>query len=68
MPGAYPRLSTIALTGATLPYILKLADNGLDALRADPGFGKGVNTHNGHIRCSAVAEALDLMDSFRAFA
>jgi len=68
MPGAYPRLSTIALTSATLPYILKLADNGLNALRAEPGFSKGVNTHNGDINCSAVAEALGLMDRFRAFA
>ena len=68
MPGAYPRLSTIALTSATLPYLFKLADNGLDALRTDPGFGKGVNTLNGHINCRAVAEALGLMDRFRAFA
>jgi alanine dehydrogenase len=67
MPGAYPRLSTIALTSATLPYALKLADGGLDALRADPGFGKGVNTFNGHISCQAVAEALELMDRFEEF-
>jgi alanine dehydrogenase len=68
MPGAYPRLSTIALTSATLPYALKLADHGLDALRTDPGFRKGVNTHAGHITCKAVAEALGLMDRFREFA
>jgi len=68
MPGAYPRLSTIALTSATLPYALKLADYGLDALRTDPGFGKGVNTRAGHISCKAVAEAVGLMDRFREFA
>jgi len=68
MPGAYPRLSTIALTSATLPYALKLADHGLDALRTDPGFGNGVNTHAGHITCKAVAAALGLMDRFREFA
>ena len=67
MPGAYPKLSTMALTGATLPYVLKLADQGLDALRCDPGFGKGVNTHGGYISCKAVAEALDLTDSFEPF-
>jgi len=68
MPGAYPRLSTIALTSATLPYALKLADHGLGALRTDPGFGKGVNTHAGYITCRAAAEALGLMDRFREFA
>ncbi len=68
MPGAYPRLSTIALTNATLPYALKLAENGLDALLTDPGFGKGVNTFRGHISCRAVAEALKRMDRFEEFA
>lgn len=68
MPGAYPRLSTMALTSATLPYALRLATGGLDALRTDPGFRLGVNTHDGHITCRAVAEALGLMDQFREFA
>ena len=68
MPGAYPRLSTIALTNATLPYALRLADNGLDALRADQAFAKGVNTHDGQITCKAVAEALHLMDRYIDFA
>ena len=68
MPGAYPRLSTIALTNATLPYVFKLADSGLDALRTDQGFALGVNTHDGHITCQAVAEALNLMNKFRKFA
>jgi alanine dehydrogenase len=68
MPGAYPRLSTIALTDATLPYVLRLADNGLDALRTDRGFARGVNTHAGHITCRAVAEAQNLMNRFREFA
>ena len=67
MPGAYPRLSTIALTNATLPYVLKLADSGIDAPRTDQGFALGVNTHNGHITCKAVAEALHLMNKFREF-
>jgi alanine dehydrogenase len=68
MPGAYPRLSTLALTRATLPYALRLAGTGLDALRADPGFARGVNTpHDGRITCRAVAEALGRLDTFREF-
>jgi alanine dehydrogenase len=67
MPGAYPRLSTIALTNATLPYALKLADSGLDALRADPAFARGVNTHDGYITCRAVAESLKLLDRYTEF-
>jgi len=67
MPGAYPRLSTIALTGATLPYALRLAQDGLEALRADPGFARGVSTHAGRITCQAVAEALDRASDFTPF-
>lgn len=58
MPGAYPRLSTLALTDATLPYIRRLADQGLAALRADPGFAKGLNVIDGRVACRPVAEAL----------
>ena len=58
MPGAYPRLSTLALTRATLPYVVKLADSGLAALDDDPGFARGLNTHEGKITCEAVAQAL----------
>ncbi len=67
MPGAYPRLSTIALTNATLPYALKLAENGLEALRADPASARGVNTYGGRITCRAVAEAVDLVDRYGEF-
>jgi alanine dehydrogenase len=58
MPGAYPRTATMALTAATLPYVLRLADDGLSAVETDAGFAKGVNTHSGRIRNRAVAEAL----------
>lgn len=67
MPGAYPRTSTIALTEATLPYVLRLANQGLAALKADPGFGKGLNTHQGHITCQVVAEALGRLADYREF-
>jgi alanine dehydrogenase len=60
MPGAYPRTSTLALTAATLPYVLRLANEGLAAVAADPGFARGVNVHAGRLRYAAVAEALDL--------
>jgi alanine dehydrogenase len=67
MPGAYPRTATIALTNATLPYTVELANNGLDALRDDPGFGKGVNTYQGYITSKPVAEALNLTSRHMEF-
>lgn len=61
MPGAVPRTSTYALSNATLPYVMKLAEEGvLDAVRKDPALAKGVNTYNGKITYRAVAEALEL--------
>jgi len=65
MPGAYPRTSTIALTTATLPYALKLAENGIKALKEDKGFAKGLNTYKGFITYKPVAEALGMMDMFK---
>jgi alanine dehydrogenase len=59
MPGAVPITSTHALTNATLPYALALADHGVaDAIRDDPGLGLGVNVAGGHITHPAVAEAI----------
>lgn len=56
MPGAVPRTSTIALTNATLPYALKLANQGWQkALASDPGFLLGLNTHEGKMTCEPVA-------------
>jgi alanine dehydrogenase len=65
MPGAYPRTSTIVLTGATLPYALRLANHRVDALRRDSGFGKGPSTYEGRITSEAVASALGMTDRFR---
>ncbi|MEQ1620847.1 MAG: alanine dehydrogenase [Methylococcales bacterium] len=67
MPGAYPRTATLALTEATLPYVLKLADKGLAVLIEDPGFGKALNTYKGYITCKPVAESYDALAQFRAF-
>jgi alanine dehydrogenase len=56
MPGAVPRTSTFALTNATLPYALKLANRGfMDAITRDPGLKAGVNTYAGHVTYEAVA-------------
>ena len=58
MPGAVPRTSTFALTNATLPYALKLANQGfLEAITSDAGLKAGVNTFAGHCTYQAVAEA-----------
>ena len=67
MPGAYPRTSTLALTNATLPYVLKLADKGTNALKEDKGFAKGLNNYNGFITYKPVAEALGMMDKYKEF-
>ncbi|MDL2122814.1 MAG: alanine dehydrogenase [Deltaproteobacteria bacterium] len=58
IPGAVPRTSTYALSNATLPYVLKLANMGPEAaIKADPSLAKGVNTYKGKITYRAVAEA-----------
>jgi alanine dehydrogenase len=67
MPGAYPRTSTLALTEATLPYALTLADHGIAAAAEDPGLAKGVNTYAGRVTYRAVADALDLTELYTDF-
>ena len=58
MPGGVPQTSTKALTNATLPYLLQLANQGLEqALASNPALAKGVNTRSGRIACSGVASA-----------
>jgi alanine dehydrogenase len=58
MPGAVPVTSTFALTNATLPYALALADRGLDALREDPGLRAGLNVAGGKVTHAAVASGV----------
>jgi alanine dehydrogenase len=55
MPGAVAHTSTFALTNATLPYILKLANHGLDALRKDEPLRKGLNVAAGTVTLEAIA-------------
>ncbi len=58
MPAAVPNTSTLALTNATFPYVMKLAKFGAtQALKADAGFAEGVNTWNGKLTYKAVAES-----------
>ena len=68
MPGVYPRTATMALTTATLPYVLELAQHGAEACHATPGLAKGLNTYRGCITSWAVAEALHLTSQYQPFA
>jgi alanine dehydrogenase len=61
MPGAVPSTSTYALTNATLPYAVALADQGWrGACRADGSLARGLNTHAGELTNSAVGEAVGI--------
>jgi alanine dehydrogenase len=58
MPGAVPATSTRALTNATLPYVLAIADRGwADACRKDAALALGLNVHQGNLVHEAVAQA-----------
>ena len=58
MPGAVPVTSTLALTNVTLPYLLELADLGLDgAAHADPALARGINVMEGKVTNEQVAAA-----------
>jgi alanine dehydrogenase len=58
MPGAVPATSTYALTNATLPYVLSLANLGWEsALAADSALAAGLNIHDGKVMYSAVSQA-----------
>jgi alanine dehydrogenase len=59
MPGAVPRTSSRALTGLTLPYILKVANEGFTAaIQHDAALHRGVNTYRGRLTHAGVAESL----------
>ncbi len=61
MPGAVPRTSTFALTNATLPYALALANKGFEkAIQDDKGLAEGVNTYAGKLTYKAVADSQNL--------
>ena len=58
MPGACARTATLALTNATLPYALALANKGEQALLEDPGLLNGLNVYRGQVTYAAVAQDL----------
>jgi alanine dehydrogenase len=61
MPGAVPRTSTLALTNATLPYALEIANRGwATAMRENPDILRGVNVVSGQITHQGVADALGM--------
>jgi alanine dehydrogenase len=60
MPGAVPRTSTKALEGSTLPYILQLADYGMEALARNKALLKGLNTIGGRLTNKPVADSLGM--------
>ncbi len=61
MPGSVPRTSTSALTNATMPYVLELADCGWrTACRSNPALAKGLSTHDGALLSKQVATDLSL--------
>jgi alanine dehydrogenase len=56
-----PKTSTVALTNATMPYVIELADHGwLAACRSDPALAKGLSTHDGALLSQRVAADLGL--------
>ena len=60
MPGAVARTSTLALTNATLPYVLVLAEGWARAMAEDADLRGGLNVHAGTVAHPAVAAALGL--------
>jgi len=67
MPGAVPITSTYALTNATLPYALALAEYGVEgAMNGDPGLRMGLNVREGEIIHPAVIEALSELEEVSA--
>jgi alanine dehydrogenase len=58
MPGGVARTSTFALTNATLPFAVKIANKGLRALLDDPHLLAGLNVHEGKVTYDAVAKDL----------
>jgi alanine dehydrogenase len=66
MPSAVARTATLALTQATYPYVLRLADHGLGALADDPDFAQGLQIFAGHVTHQGLAN--DTRKPYRAYA
>jgi alanine dehydrogenase len=66
MPSAVARTATLALTQATYPYLLELADKGLGALADDPGLAMGLEVYAGEVTHRGLAE--DVNKPYRPYA
>jgi alanine dehydrogenase len=66
MPSACARTATLALTQATFPYVLRLADHGLDALSENAGLANGLQVYAGQVTHRGLAE--DVKRPYRAYA
>jgi alanine dehydrogenase len=62
MPGAVPHTSTFALVNQTVPYAMKLAEQGVTALLGDSALRKGLNSYQGKLTYKAVGDAFDIED------
>ena len=61
MPASVPKTSTFALTNATMPYVIELADRGWqETCQSNPALAKGLSTHDGALLCQRVAADLAL--------
>jgi alanine dehydrogenase len=60
MPGAVPRTSTFALTNATFPYVMQLAEKGVSALESNAALLRGLNTRAGQLTYAGVADAFEM--------
>ena len=61
IPGAVARTSTLALTSVTLPYLVRIANEGVEgAAKGDPAMTKGLSTLGGELVSEPVAEAHDI--------
>ncbi len=68
IPGAYPRTSTFALTNATFPLVLQIADKGYQAaLQQNESLSKGLNVLDGQVICQGVAETFGLACALNPF-
>ena len=61
IPGAYPRTSTLALTNATFPYVLQIAEKGFEkAMKENEALRRGLNLVDGKLVCQGVAESFGM--------
>ena len=65
MPGAFPKTSTMALSRATLPYIIKLANDGLPAFVEETGLALSINCFEGFITNQSIALSVGMQDNYK---